>query len=77
MRKLHCETAELNFPFDPGSRIKEWFMRDNSHSAEEYRDWIINILHQCERDELIALIVPYGESGILKSMLELYGKTHP
>ena len=52
-------------------------MRDNSHSAEEYRDWIIDILHQCERDELIALIVPYGESGMLKSTLELYGKTRP
>ena len=49
-------------------------MRDNSHSAEEYRDWIIDILHQCGRDELIALIVPYGESEMLKACLNRTAK---
>ena len=45
-------------------------MRDNSHSAEEYRDWIISVLHKCGRDELIGLIVPYGEEGLLRSELQ-------
>lgn len=45
-------------------------MRDNSHSAEEYRDWIINAFHKYGRDELIGLIVPYGEEGLLRSELQ-------
>lgn len=45
-------------------------MRDNSHSAEEYRDWIINVLHKYGRDEFIGLIVPYGEEGLLRSELQ-------
>lgn len=51
-------------------------MRNSSHSAEEYRDWIIKALHQCGRDELVTIIVPYGEVGLLKSELEMYNKTH-
>lgn len=51
-------------------------MRNSSHSAEEYRDWIIKVLHQCGRDELVTIIVPYGEVELLKSELELYGETH-
>ena len=45
-------------------------MRDNGHSAEEYRDWIINAFHKYGRDEFIGLIVPYGEEGLLRSELQ-------
>lgn len=45
-------------------------MRDNSHSAEEYRDWIINAFHKYGRDEFIGFIVPYGEEGLLRSELQ-------
>lgn len=45
-------------------------MRNNRHSAEEYRDWIINAFHKYGRDEFIGLIVPYGEEGLLRSELQ-------
>lgn len=45
-------------------------MRDNSHSAEEYRDWIIDVFHKYGRDEFIGLIVPYEEEGLLRSELQ-------
>ena len=51
-------------------------MRDNSHSAEEYRDWIIDVLHKYGMDEFIGLIVPYGEEGLLKSELQAYSTMH-
>ena len=47
-------------------------MRDNRYSSEEYRDWIIKILHENDAEELIAMIVPYGEEKSLKTMLEIY-----
>ena len=50
-------------------------MRDASNSAEEYRDWIINIMHKNDADELVSLIVPYGEENMLKMELEIY-KAH-
>ena len=56
-----------------GSKLS---MRDNSHSAEEYRDWIINLLHKYGRDEFIALIVPYGEESLLKSALRYKSVLH-
>lgn len=46
-------------------------MRDSRHTAEQYRDWLIECLHRNGRDELIALICPYGEDEMVKSMLEI------
>ena len=50
-------------------------MRDASNSAEKYRDWMINILHENDADELISLLVPFGEENLLKMELEIY-KSH-
>ena len=50
-------------------------MRDASYSAEDYRDWMINILHENGMDELISLLVPFGEENLLKMELDIY-KSH-
>ena len=50
-------------------------MRDASNSAEEYRDWMMNIMHENDADELIGLLVPFGEENLLKMELEIY-KSH-
>lgn len=50
-------------------------MRDASNSAEEYRDWMIDILHKNDADELVSLLVPYGEENLLKMEIEIY-KSH-
>ena len=46
-------------------------MRDSKHTAEEYRDWLIECLHRYEHEELIGLICPYGEDGMVKMMLDI------
>ena len=43
-------------------------MRNDEHTAEEYRDWIIEQFHKCGHDELIALICPYGENNMVRAM---------
>ena len=49
-------------------------MRNAQHTAEEYRDWLIEMFHKYGHDELIALICPYGEEAMVKEMLEImYG----
>ena len=50
-------------------------MRDASNSAEEYRDWMMNIMHENDADELIGLLVPFGEENLLKMELDIY-KSH-
>ena len=50
-------------------------MRDASNSAEEYRDWMMNILHENDADELISLLVPFGEEKLLKMEIDIY-KSH-
>lgn len=47
-------------------------MRDNSNSSEEYRDWMMNLLHKNDADELISLLVPYGEEELLKMEIDIY-----
>ena len=50
-------------------------MRDNRYSSEEYRDWLIDILHKNDADELLGILVPYGEEKLLKMELDIY-KSH-
>lgn len=49
-------------------------MRDNRYSSEEYRDWIINVLHENDADELATLIVPIHEEKLLKMEIDIYKK---
>jgi len=46
-------------------------MRNAEQTAEEYRDWLIDCLHKYGHDELIALICPYGETEMVKNMLDI------
>ena len=46
-------------------------MRNADQTAEEYREWLIECLHRFGHDELIALICPYGETDMVKAMLDI------
>ena len=37
---------------------------------QDYRKWLMDMFHKYERDDLIALLVQYGEENLLKTVLK-------
>lgn len=44
---------------------------------QDYRKWLMDMFHKYERDDLIALLVQYGEENLLKTVLKEHESVEP